>query len=210
MKKVTKVLIILIILGLVFFAVDYTKVKNQEKPIFCIPLGVIQDGGTREYLGLGYKVIDFHKIESILDDSTIEIKENSVIDINKKFDYYDRVHIGSWFMIYDSALRQRNNGGTVIQIKEIEFVRTYTVLKNTKETDRKYNYYAIEENYWDTPIVIKIEKEYDLEENTVYEFTFKGMTSDGARYSTKEIFDNFKVINTKMIDKIDTYEWENT
>ena len=84
MKKGLKILFIIIgiiiVLGLVFFVVDYNRVQKQEKPIFCIqnPAGIISDGGTIEYFGLGYKVIDFHTLVG-----------------------YDDVKIGSWFMDYN-------------------------------------------------------------------------------------------------------------
>lgn len=84
MKKILKVVVgilgIIVVLGIVFFTVDYNRVKNQEKPIFCIkdPAGVILDGGTIEYLGLGYKVIDFHTIAG-----------------------FDDIKIGTWFMDYN-------------------------------------------------------------------------------------------------------------
>ena len=56
MKKILKVVVgilgIIVVLGIVFFMVDYNRVKNQKRPIFCIqsPAGVILDGGTIEYL----------------------------------------------------------------------------------------------------------------------------------------------------------------
>ena len=84
MKKTLKIigiiLVIIIILGLIFFIVDYNLVKKQEKPIFCIknPAGTIRDGGTIEYFGLGYKVIDFNTLGG-----------------------YKEIKIGSWFMDYD-------------------------------------------------------------------------------------------------------------
>ena len=84
MKKGIKVLLIvfgvIIILGLIFFAVDYSRVQRQETPIFCIhnPAGTIRDGGTVEYLGLGYKIIDFNMLNG-----------------------YDEIKIGSWFMKYE-------------------------------------------------------------------------------------------------------------
>lgn len=61
------VLIAIIVLGGIFFTVDYNRVKKQEKPIFCFknPAGVVNDGGTIEYLGLGYKVIDFNTLGRI-------------------------------------------------------------------------------------------------------------------------------------------------
>ena len=84
MKKILKVVAgilgIIVVLGIVFFTVDYNRVKNQKKPIFCIqsPAGVILDGGTIEYFGLGYKVIDFHTIAG-----------------------FDDIKIGTWFMDYN-------------------------------------------------------------------------------------------------------------
>ena len=60
--------------------VDYNLVKKQEKPIFCIknPAGTIRDGGTIEYIGIGYKVIDFNTSNG-----------------------YKEMKIGSWFMDYN-------------------------------------------------------------------------------------------------------------
>ena len=84
MKKILKVVAgilgIIVVLGIVFFTVDYNRVKNQKKPIFCIksPAGGIMDGGTIEYFGLGYKVIDFHTIAG-----------------------FDDIKIGTWFMDYN-------------------------------------------------------------------------------------------------------------
>lgn len=84
MKKILKVVVgilgIIVVLGIVFFTVDYNRVKNQKKPIFCIksPAGGIMDGGTIEYFGLGYKVIDFHTIAG-----------------------FDDIKIGTWFMDYN-------------------------------------------------------------------------------------------------------------
>lgn len=84
MKKVLKVigiiLGVLIILGLIFFIVDYNRVKNNERPIFCIhnPAGAMNDGGTVEFFGLGYKVIDFRTLAG-----------------------FDDIKIGTWFMDYN-------------------------------------------------------------------------------------------------------------
>lgn len=80
LKVIGVILGILVLLGIIFFAIDYNRVKNQEKPIFCIqnPAGIIADGGTIEYFGLGYKVIDFYTLAG-----------------------YDDIKIGNWFMDYN-------------------------------------------------------------------------------------------------------------
>lgn len=82
MKNRLKILFIIlgiiVVLGLIFFAIDYNRVKKQEKPIFCVNTTTYRDGGTKEYLGLGYKVIDFHTLEG-----------------------YDDIKIGTCFMQYN-------------------------------------------------------------------------------------------------------------
>ena len=84
MKKGLKICFSIIgviaILGIVFFVVDYNRVQKQEKPIFCIknPAGTYMDGGTVEYFGLGYKVIDFNTLAG-----------------------FDDIKIGTWSMVYN-------------------------------------------------------------------------------------------------------------
>ena len=84
MKKPVKILLIILVLliavWLMCFAVDYTRVQKQEKPIFCFTSSskAYADGGTIEYIGLGYKVIDFNMLNG-----------------------YDDMKIGTWFMKYD-------------------------------------------------------------------------------------------------------------
>ena len=66
MKKILKIigviLLIIIVLGIIFFMVDYNLVKKQEKPIFCIknPPQTIHEPRTIEYIGIRYKQIEFN------------------------------------------------------------------------------------------------------------------------------------------------------
>ena len=106
MKKGIKVLLIIlgviIILGLIFFAVDYSRVQRQETPIFCINYATANDGGTNEYLGLGYKVIDFNMLNG-----------------------YDEIKIGSWFMKYEDFENEYNyinNDKSDTNVKEQETI----------------------------------------------------------------------------------------
>lgn len=193
MKKVVKIVgiifVVLVILGIIFYTIDRNRAREGQKPIFCIPIGAYLDGGTVEYIGLGYKVIDFNKMEEIVDNT---------------MNYYTKVHIGSWFMTYDSAYKERNNGIVTMQITDVEFVKTYRVVSDLQKTDQtgNYNYYVIEKFQYDNPIVVRIENKYKLEENTNYEFTFKGgIDSLKTDYSMEEIFKQFRIINIKKTDK---------
>lgn len=92
MKKVLLVigiiLLVVIITGIIFFCIDSNRVKNGELPMFCInnPAGTLMDGGTKEYIGLGYKVIKFNKLNG-----------------------YKETKIGSWFMKYEDFEDEYNN-----------------------------------------------------------------------------------------------------
>lgn len=86
LKIILIVLLVLIFLWGICFLVDYIRAKNNKSPIFCILETTANDGGTNIYLGLGYKVIDFHRIMEYSEENTT---------------YYDDVKIGSWNMKYE-------------------------------------------------------------------------------------------------------------
>ena len=90
---------VIIILGLTFFTVDYNRVQKQEKPIFCVKDAIANDGGTEEYLGLGYKVIDFNR-----------------------YNGYDEMKIGSWFMKYEDFEDEYKEYGSAVEEIDPEVV----------------------------------------------------------------------------------------
>ena len=89
LRIVTIILAIIVILGLITFGVDYTRAKEGKNPIFCIkhPGGVIMDGGTTEYFGLGYKFIDFHTLAGF-DDVKIVTWAMQYEDFEEEMKYY--------------------------------------------------------------------------------------------------------------------------
>lgn len=123
-KMVLSILVTVIILAFVLFLVDLGRVQRQEKPLFCIKnlSGAYRDGGTQEYWGLGYKVIDFNRLDG-----------------------YDAMKIGSWFMqyqdfaeeyqVYEEAfMKQQENttgGHTLVNQNDKN-----TVINNQEEANR--------------------------------------------------------------------------
>ena len=122
MKKGLKItviiLAIIILLTLIFFIIDYSRVKNEQRPIFCIPNlgGVIRDGGTIEYFGLGYKVIDFHTTAG-----------------------FDDIKIGTWFMDYNDFMEEMRE-------HEIEHKENVTPNTSTSSTIAKAVVIRVYEN----------------------------------------------------------------
>lgn len=99
MKKSKVILIILIILlalGTIFFTIDYGRTINNKNPLFCIRIATYLDGGTTEYLGLGYKVIRFNKMLSSSKDYT-------------EMRYYRSNRIGPIFMNYSDFYSDYNS-----------------------------------------------------------------------------------------------------
>ena len=76
-----KMLIYILLVWTTIFLVDYIRVKNEKVPIFCIKSesSRIADVGTIQYYGLGYKVIDFNRING-----------------------FDKIKIGTYFMDYEN------------------------------------------------------------------------------------------------------------
>lgn len=88
MKKGLKItlliLIMIVILGLIAFGIDYTRTKKGEKPIFCIKSGEINDGGTTEYgnnMAETMKVVVVKANENNL--LVMKINDESLISIGK-------------------------------------------------------------------------------------------------------------------------------
>lgn len=57
MKKWMKKVLIILEIWVLIFLVDFVCVKTIKRPIFMIRTSIYKDGGTKEYYGLGYKVI---------------------------------------------------------------------------------------------------------------------------------------------------------
>lgn len=106
MKKKIGIWIILIIigillLGMLFFAVDSYRIKNDKAPIFAVQYKVLKDGGTTMYIGLGYKIIDYN-----------------IIDGN------DKTYIGSLFMKYEDYAKEnlKINNNETDKVKNTKYV----------------------------------------------------------------------------------------
>lgn len=82
MKKILKLLLAVVlalaILGGVMFLIDCSNVKSGKEPLFAKEIGALNDGGTIEYMGLGYKIIDFNRLNG-----------------------YDETKVGLWYIKYE-------------------------------------------------------------------------------------------------------------
>ena len=186
MKKGLKILFIIIgiiiVLGIVFFVVDYNRVQKQEKPIFCIqnPAGVIRDGGTIEYFGLGYKVIDFHTLAG-----------------------FDDIKIGTWLMDYNDFEKE---------MKEYEKKFEEELQKDNRNQESNINNKVTTIDIQTTGLSSETSiKKYTLNQEEIYEIfniidnlTFSNETCDGLptyyiKYNSEEE-DSFVTYGIEIFD----------
>ena len=88
--------------------------------------------------------------------------------------------------------------------ENISFIRTYRVVADLNETDQtgQYNFVVVEQYQVEEPVVIKLDKQYKIEENANYEISFNGIKILEKEYSIKEIFENFQIVSVKKTNKI--------
>ncbi len=181
LKVIGIVLGVIVILGIVFFVVDYNRVQKQEKPIFCIqnPAGIINDGGTVEYFGLGYKVIDFHTIAG-----------------------FDDIKIGTWFMdyndfneemkVYEEKYEEELNKNkeyviNLFELKEISSITIDTLAQydNKKEFKDKESIEEIYEVFADKKTHIESVNDIPVNPDILYFVKFK---NDSGNYKSAYIY----------------------
>ena len=186
MKKFLKVigviLGIIVVLGVVFFTVDYNRVQKQEKPIFCIqnPAGIISDGGTIEYFGLGYKVIDFHTLAG-----------------------FDDIKIGTWLMDYNDFEKE---------MKEYEKKFEEELQKDNSNQESNINIKVTTIDIQTSGLSSETSiKKYTLNQEEIYEIfniidnlTFSNETCDGLptyyiKYNSEEE-DSFVTYGIEIFD----------
>lgn len=181
LKVIGIVLGVIVILGIVFFVVDYNRVQKQEKPIFCIqnPAGIINDGGTVEYFGLGYKVIDFHTIAG-----------------------FDDIKIGTWFMdyndfneemkVYEEKYEEELNKNkeyviNLFELKEISSITIDTLAQydNKKEFKDKESIEEIYEVFADKKTHIESVNDIPVNPDILYFVKFK---NESGNYKSAYIY----------------------
>lgn len=63
-KRIINIVFSIIIVIIAMIVTDYVRVtKFEYTPLFAVKTLELKDGGTTEYMGLGYKVIDYNQIQ---------------------------------------------------------------------------------------------------------------------------------------------------
>lgn len=120
MKKNLKTLFIIIgcilILCFIFFMADYSRVKQNKNPIFCILKDEANDGGTKIYLGLGYKVIDFNTLSG-----------------------FNEMKIGTWFMEYNDFDAEIDSMKETVKLVVVKVNSNNLLAMEAEDTNNLYS-----------------------------------------------------------------------
>ena len=128
--------IVLVVVLIILFLVTLDIVlitKYQKGPIFAIPVKTYQDGGTKEYYGIGYKVIKYNQLQGRRDMEigTYKLKYNTEpIDIS----------------VLDLSIELNNDKDKAFEKYNKKFIRINGILKEYNTKDNKVTIGYIDED----------------------------------------------------------------
>ncbi len=85
LKTIIGLVFIVIFIGLITFTIDNSRISTGKDPIASIKMFHHKDGGTKEYYGIGYKIIAYNKLNG-----------------------YKKSHIGTYRLKYDETLGEES------------------------------------------------------------------------------------------------------
>ncbi len=153
LKNIFISLIIVAIILLIITLVDINRIKHNKMPIITIKTVAYKDGGTKEYYGIGYKVIKYHQIQGRRD-----------------------TELGRWKLKYntdaitvkdvDLAIEMRGNELRTYSKYNKKFVRVISTLKEKDPEDNKLVMgFTDEDGKYSLNIVCKMVDDYKTLEN---------------------------------------------
>lgn len=137
--KIINIVFILIIIIIIVITTDIILVGKYNKgPIFAIPVKKYDDGGTKEYYGLGYKVIKYNQLQGRRDKviGTYKLKYNTTplnIDVLDLAEEINKDEFGTYkkyykrFVRIDAELKEYDSKNNTITIGFIDEAGKYSI-----------------------------------------------------------------------------------
>ena len=157
-KRIINIVFSIIIIIIAMIVTDYVRVtKFEYTPIFAVKTLELKDGGTTEYMGLGYKVIDYNQIQGRRDiemglwnmkrnsspidlsdvDLAIEFTTDEVVAYKKYYKEFVRIK---------STLVEKNEKDNIITLRYIDEDGKYTLDTICKLVPEQTNISAFEKD----------------------------------------------------------------
>ena len=127
-KKIRNLLLICIVIAILLSTMiiaDFNFVLQGEKPVFCFIKNAYEDGGTLEYVGFGYKIIDYNAIYGRQD----------VVLGNLFTSYEPRIDESKFVIIEDNKNKTYNFNGKVEKIV-VEDGKTNLFVNNKEQIQK--------------------------------------------------------------------------
>ena len=112
LKAIFGLILIIFFIGVITFTIDNARIGTGKTPVASIKLFHHKDGGTKEYYGVGYKIIAYNKLNG-----------------------YKKSHIGTYMLKYDDTLGEESELAALCK-KSVEKMNEEK-LKNTVEFNAK-------------------------------------------------------------------------
>ena len=84
-KIILLIIVIIAVLGIIFYKVDSNRAKNNQKPLFCIKTGTLLDGGSTEFMYEDYTILKYSTLDG-LEDLVIGYKGQIINEVNRVID----------------------------------------------------------------------------------------------------------------------------
>ena len=135
-SKIMNIIFIIAMIIVILNAIDYVSVKKYDKgPYFAIPLKTYNDGGTKVYYGIFYKVIDYNQVQGRRDkeiglwNMPYYIEAFNVTDYDLAITFEDNPK-GSLKNFYKKFLRISST------VKSVDLKRNVMILEYADDGDK--------------------------------------------------------------------------
>ena len=135
-SKIMNIMFIIAMIIVILNAIDYVSVKKYDKgPYFAIPLKTYNDGGTKVYYGMFYKVIDYNQVQGRRDkeiglwNMPYYIEAFNVTDYDLAITFEDNPK-GSLKNFYKKFLRISST------VKSVDLKRNVMILEYADDGDK--------------------------------------------------------------------------
>ena len=138
-NRIVNIILVIAFIILLLVTIDIVLItKYQKGPIFAIPVKTYDDGGTKEYYGIGYKVIKYNQLQGRRDIEigSYKLKYNAIptevsaLDLSIEFNNDQKKTFSKYnkkFIRIDGQLKEYNSKENIITIGYIDEDGKYSI-----------------------------------------------------------------------------------
>lgn len=139
------ILILLILFAIVSRMIDTKRIEEGQKPMFCMQMAEVADGGSKIYIGLGYKVIEYNQADgyqgmviggwNLEYDSDYDVNRFPIITVEAKSPNEEYVQNTADIVMYAVSVHQKDD--TTILVKASSNSRFFKKMQYEVKTEKQ-------------------------------------------------------------------------